>query len=261
MLQAHKNEWRLSDEASIWKTLWRIKASPKTLNLLQQKHVNIRPLCPVCSTDVETIEHAIFLCPFVVQCCVALNKAIRCALGLSFSQWLENTLALCNKEQQAEIVTLCWAIWRARNEVVCNKKSSTVNRVVAETKQYLTQWKLAQSRSTNALLQPQADGDGIVVWVKPQPDTVKVTVDAAIFENRDEIGFGVVARDSTGALIQAKIVIKQGLISPVLAEAMAVKEGLSWIDTLKWSRSVLESDCLVVVQAIRGLTPMRSHFG
>ncbi|XP_074346427.1 uncharacterized protein LOC141685211 [Apium graveolens] len=215
----------------------------------------------VCSTDVETIEHAIFLCPFAVQCWVVLNKAIRYVLGLSFSQYLENTLALCNKEQQTEVVTLCWEIWRARNEVVWNKKSSTVNRVVAETKQYLTQWKMAQSRSTNALLQPQADGDGAVVWVKSQPDTVKVTVDAAIFENRDETGFSVVARDSTGTLIQAKTVIKQGLISPVLAEAMAVKEALSWIDTMKWPRSVLESDCLVVVQAFRSLTPMRSHFG
>lgn len=136
-----------------------------------------------------------------------------------------------------------------------------MNRVVAETKQYLTQWKMAQSRSTNALLRPQADGDGDVVWAKPQPDTVKVTVDAAIFENRDETGFGVVARDSTGALIQTKTMIKQGLVSPVLAEAMAVKEALSWIDSMRWPKTVLESDCLVVIQAIRSLTPMRSHFG
>lgn len=55
LLQAQKNEWRLSDDAGIWKTLWRIKAPPKTLNLvwralafclptlvqLQQKHVNV----------------------------------------------------------------------------------------------------------------------------------------------------------------------------------------------------------------------------
>ncbi|XP_074351650.1 uncharacterized protein LOC141690778 [Apium graveolens] len=122
LLQAQKNEWRLNDEAI----------------QLQQKYANVRPLCPVCSTDVETIEHAIFLCPFAVRCWVVLNKAIRYVLGLSFSQWLENTLALCNKEQQAKVVTLCWAIWRAQNEVVWNKKSSTVNRVVAETKHYLT---------------------------------------------------------------------------------------------------------------------------
>lgn len=157
LLQAQKNEWRLSDEASIWKILWRIKAPPQTLNLvwraltyclptlvqLQQKHVNVGILCPVCSMDIETVEHAIFLCPFAVKCWSVLNNAIKCETGLNVSQWLENTLVSSNKEHRAEVVTLCWAIWRARNEKVWNKKTSTVNRVMAEANQYLIQWKMA----------------------------------------------------------------------------------------------------------------------
>lgn len=75
---------------------------------------------------------------------------------------------MSNINRRAEIVTLCWAIWRARNEMVWNKKASTVNRVVAMAREYLTQWKTAQVRSTTVLLQPMADGDGAMTWVKPQ---------------------------------------------------------------------------------------------
>lgn len=59
-----------------------------------------------------------------------------------------------------------------------------VNRLVAAAKEYLTQWKAAQGRSTNALLQPMVDGDGAFAWVKPQQYIVKITVDEAILTIR-----------------------------------------------------------------------------
>ncbi|KAL8104856.1 hypothetical protein AgCh_028866 [Apium graveolens] len=104
-----------------------------------------------------------------------------------------------------------------------------VNRVVVATKQYLTQWKAAQGRTFIAPLQPLIEGDGVVIWVKPKPNVVKVLVDAAIFADREEIGFGFVARNSAGELIEAKTVVHNRLTSPVTAEAMAMKEVLSWI--------------------------------
>ena len=39
------------------------------------------------------------------------------------------------------------------------------------------------------------EGDGASSWVKPQIDTTKISVDAAIFKDREEFGFGMVARD------------------------------------------------------------------
>lgn len=109
-----------------------------------------------------------------------------------------------NMNQKAEVITHCWAIWHARNDLVWNKKVSMVNKVVALSKEYLTQWKEAQSRTTTALLQPMFEGDGAQVWVKPQGNTVKITVDAAMFEDLNTYGIGLIARDSTGELIRAK---------------------------------------------------------
>lgn len=84
-------------------------------------------------------------------------------------------------EKYAEIIVLCWAIWRARNDLVWNQKSTSISRVVAAAKQYLTHWKVAQSRCSMALLRPQVEGDGACVWAKPLPNIVKVSVDAAVF--------------------------------------------------------------------------------
>lgn len=70
----------------------------------------------------------------------------------------------------------------------------------------------------------------------------------------------LVTRGSDGLLIETKALFHPQLVAPVLAEAMAVKEALSWRDSVRGERIMVESDCLVVVQAIRSTsTPMRSH--
>lgn len=72
-----------------------------------------------------------------------------------------------------------------------------------------------QGRNFIALLQPTKEGDGAITWVKTQPNVVKVTVDASIFGDREEIDFGFVARNSKGELIEARTVIHKMLASPV----------------------------------------------
>ncbi|KAL8157121.1 hypothetical protein AgCh_001998 [Apium graveolens] len=100
----------------------------------------------------------------------------------------------------------------------------------------------ANTKNQKIRRKPEANGDGVTSWAKPQPNTVKVSVDAAIFEDRSEAGFEMVARDSDGRLIEAKVLTESRCTSPVLAEAIAVKEALSWIDQNKWSSVTLESE-------------------
>ncbi|XP_063939145.1 uncharacterized protein LOC135148333 [Daucus carota subsp. sativus] len=161
----------------------------------------------------------------------------------------------------AQVFMVCWTIWRARNDLVWNQKYTKVGRIVAEAMQHLTQWNIAQSRWSQASLRPDVEGDGASVWARPLPNKVKVSVDAAVFNDRDAVGFGLIARGTDGRLITAKSIVHPHLVSPVTAEAMAIKEALSWIDDMQWPHVTVESDCLVVVQAIRSKTPMRSHLG
>ena len=75
------------------------------------------------------------------------------------------------------------------------------------------------------------------------------------------MGFGLVARDCQGDLIEAKAIFHPSIMSLIMAEAMAFKEALSWMDLRKWHEATVESDCLGVVQAIRSQVVMRSYFG
>lgn len=44
------------------------------------------------------------------------------------------------------------------------------------------------------------------------------------------VGFGIIVRDSEGLLIEVKALCYPHLVTPMLTEAMAIKEALSWID-------------------------------
>lgn len=170
-------------------------------------------------------------------------------------------LDVVEPSKHAEIISLCWSIWRSRNDLVWNQKFTSVNRTVAAAKQNLVQWKVTQGRLFTTPLQPSFEGDGATTWVKPQPNKIKVSVDASVFEDRGGVGFGFVARDSEGALVEAKAIFHPNLVTPIMAEAMAFKEALSWMEEHGWYDATVESDCLGVVQAIRSRMAMRSYFG
>lgn len=166
---------------------------------------------------------------------------------VDFLSWLFSVLQSRNNIKKAEVITNCWAIWKVRNTLVRNKKKSPFNRVVAASIEYLTQWKEAQGRGYSVSLQQLLDGDGTSSWVKPQRNTIKVTVDATIFKDREAFGIGLVARDYTVRTVQARSKLFQGLVDPQVAEIMAIKEALSWLPQTNWTQVVIEFDCLTAV--------------
>lgn len=64
----------------------------------------------------------------------------------NISDWFIKMVDMCNNGKRAAMVTTCWAVWKARNDLVWNQKHSLVNRVVATAKQYLIQCKFTQGR-------------------------------------------------------------------------------------------------------------------
>uniref|UniRef100_A0A803Q7E0 RNase H type-1 domain-containing protein n=1 Tax=Cannabis sativa TaxID=3483 RepID=A0A803Q7E0_CANSA len=117
---------------------------------------------------------------------------------------------------QCLVVVLCWAIWKAWND-----KSSQL-----------------------------AAGDGAEWWRPPVSNGVKVNVDAAVFEGSQGYGFGAVARNEIGYLIEGFTGSYLGVVRPELAEAIGVREALSWIKAKRCQQVTLESDCLLAIQAI-----------
>lgn len=275
LIQAQKGLWRLSDSSSVWRDIWRIKAPPKVLNLiwralsnclptktnLQAKHVPVTAMCPICGGEEETVLHALVVRPLTNSCWHRRDRTYQGVDADSFGGWLKLTLDRSKKEDHAEIVSLCWSIWNARNQFVWDNKKASVDGLLASMRQYLVEWSNTQKFSTQALYQFVEHGDGARVWVRPKIGAVKVTVDAATFAENSSYGIGVLARNDTGEVIYGRSELFRGNVRPDFAEAMAVKAALSWCKVSKGQEMVVETDCLSVVQAIRSSVSMSSPFG
>lgn len=103
--------------------------------------------------------------------------------------------------------------------------------------------------------------DGNVHWQRPQEGTIKVNTDAALFADPNYYSYAMIARDHDGRLVEALSSCKQGCINPELAEAIGIMEALSWVKSKDWQRVVIETDCLVVTQAIRSSSINLSYLG
>lgn len=71
---------------------------------------------------------------------------------------------------------------------------------------------------------------------------MKCNIDAVEFGER--VGFGAVVRDYNGAFVAVAGSRLECGNDPYLAEAMAVREALSWLKGLGWTNIDFESDCL-----------------
>lgn len=72
---------------------------------------------------------------------------------------------------------------------------------------------------------------------------------------------GWVARNSDGRIVEARTYCKPERVDSGLDEALGVKEVLSWIKCSGGMNMEVETDNLVVVQAIRSSVQMPSGFG
>lgn len=70
--------------------------------------------------------------------------------------------------------------------------------------QNVEQWRNAQVESNIALFSNWLEKDGASHWVKPQVDTIKVLVDATIFEKHLASDFGMVVGNSNEEMVYAK---------------------------------------------------------
>ncbi|KAM6543667.1 hypothetical protein CsatB_008114 [Cannabis sativa] len=177
-----------------------------------------------------------------------------------FANWFGEALLKDTTTVVEERAMIAWKIWLARNDILWSNKTTTVYEVVRSARTNLDSWKNAQVQRTAPLLNVN-HSNGMEHWMKPMNHKLKINVDGAIFEAENCFGVGCVIRDQTARLVEAISISKHGGVTPEIAEAIGVKEALSWIKKKALSDVEIETDSLVVVQAINGGVTMTSQFG
>uniref|UniRef100_A0A803QA67 RNase H type-1 domain-containing protein n=1 Tax=Cannabis sativa TaxID=3483 RepID=A0A803QA67_CANSA len=198
-----------------------------TMVQLRTKHLHVSSLCPVCQSEDETILYRLVSSPESTLCWNRVGIGTSSTPDNTFLDWCIISFKALDVEKRCVLAMICWAIWEARNDLVWNKKT----------------------------------GDGAEHWILPQVNSIKINVDTTMFERENGFGFGMVARDSNGFLIEGRTTFLTGQVEPKVAEAMVVREALSWIKDHQWQSTSLETVCLLVVQVLGCTFSMISLFG
>ncbi|KAK6157301.1 hypothetical protein DH2020_011549 [Rehmannia glutinosa] len=178
----------------------------------------------------------------------------------SFSQWLFRVLSCCKEEDVALILFILWSIWKQRNEEFWNKTHLSPEATVYAAKSFLYDWVQAKMVKGNVFLQEQADIK-CPLWHKPPSLSFKCNVDAAIFQKENMVGFGMILRNDMAEFVVCRTTCLQGIPSVKEAEAMGLKEALSWIKELQLNLVSFEVDAKGVADSIRGDDLDLSEFG
>lgn len=239
--------------AGIWKLeippkskifLWQVctNSLPTALNL-RKKHVDCPITCILCQKEYETAKHLFADCDLAKAVWRNLNYTLP-QIGVSTAaEWITASLTSLDKQSSHLLVTCCWSIWKARNDMVWNHKTTSPDVIIERAKAYLQDWRnfAAADSHINQLAHPT-----LQTWEKPMNGWFKMNIDVALDYSRGVTGFGWIVRDDKGSFIAAKCLSVRGTYQPKEAEAIAVSEALSWLKTTNMDKVQLETDSLLV---------------
>ncbi|XP_030497977.2 uncharacterized protein LOC115713630 [Cannabis sativa] len=274
-IQENKGQWSTAMESSFWRVFWKTKVPPKVLHFawkavcgclptrvqLQTKHVPVQLQCVFCNREEESIMHVLVHCQFARSCWFRSAVSLGQVAAATFGDWLQDVLSRGHVGMFEEALMTSWSIWKARNDLLWNKKAQVAADVVFSARTVFNHWNNARSNRFEplpAIVNTLCTSEH---WIAPEMNWVKVNVDGAIFASTQSYGVGGIARGSDGRLIEAFCLHKADCVQPSLVEAIGVKEALSWIKEKGWQRIILEADSLVVVQALESNVEMQSVFG
>lgn len=246
-----------AESRNIWERLWKLAIPGKikihgwrVLNgfipcrcILSKRHIGDNGDCPMCPSGYEDIKHMMFTCDRA--------KTIWNFLGVwrqieelaqgdrSGQQMIEEVIKGGRKVPSLNNVDLSWCFWWERRSFVHGEPVQNPHRsamsIVALTCNYI--------RSKNRTIKMRKE------WKKPFEGKLRVNIDAGFAAGSGSTE--VVIRDSSGGFIEASMSYLPAVLDAQMAEAYALKEGLSLAHHIGCRNFTVQSDCLEVVETTK----------
>lgn len=153
------------------------------------------------------------------------------------------------KYQCAMVGMFCWGLWVRRNKWVWEKVVMSIFGVKHMAMQLLSEWNRARMKEEE---HQNRSGTRNRNWSKPSAGWVKVNIDAACPQGCNFVVVACVVRDGCGSFLRAHSNIITGVRTPREAEAMSMREALSWVKNWRSTQCVFESDSKLLIDAIHG---------
>lgn len=171
--------WSISIPPKLWIFLWSLcqNAIPTRENLYRRRIIP-EPLCPFCSTHMETTEHLFLLCKWTKPIWTDPRINIHCQPSniRRFDIWLMEVFQGKQGLPEQELAsTVFWNIWKSRNKFIFRAKPPQTADLVdlaQEHQRNFSRWQIrtkANPKIHNELGQ----------WKPPEGDALKLNVDAS----------------------------------------------------------------------------------
>jgi ribonuclease HI len=187
----------------------------------------------------EDMRHALITCSHARR----FWEEARSWLDIELPRLHPNTWAkdiLCDQrftdQDRAKIITVMWSIWQSRNRWKHDQELIDPVHSVKLTREALSLLEIPRQQ----IVLP---GHG---WRPPELEFIKINTDGAINVADDKGGAGGVARSSC-RFIGAWSKPLLGVTNPLVAESLAVRDGVLFAKIRGLTHVVLETDCLEVV--------------
>ncbi|KAL4281182.1 hypothetical protein GQ457_03G016830 [Hibiscus cannabinus] len=215
--------------------------------------------CPLCGVGFEDVLHVLRDCP---DSSAALrqdgfNGSLLFADQVMVVGWLGLAASSLSLSSFALLLSVLWGLWRRRNTWVHERSLYPLHLVVEDAVLLCLDY---TSASTSTRISPPAAA-APPRWRPPPVGSVKVNVDGAFLPSARLGAIGVIARDSSGAVLGsfAKPIPIQGPAST--AEVTALFAGLEFSVANAWPSALIESDAAVLVNKLHQPTADLSLLG
>jgi ribonuclease HI len=166
----------------------------------------------------------------------------------SARNWLFAMMESLPRDDFARVAVTLWAIWYARRKIVHEGEFQSPLSTHLFIENYLRDLSIAGTTKGKAVKEATKHPR----WVPPREGTVKLNVDAAMAKDGCGGAVGVVCRDGAGVFVGAATLTIKGISDPATLEAIACREALALASDLQLQRVTVASDCLAVVNAMKG---------
>jgi len=212
--------------------------------------------CPCCESEDETIIHTLWECPAAID--VWGGKAScfhKCSYAApDFKVLFEYFLHRFNKEQLALMAVISKRIWLKRNswvfEEIFAHPDNVMNDSISTQDDYRRCMKSSQTSADRTIPCNRQSR-----WLPPPDGFIKVNSNASVNENQGWVGLGIVARDNNGFVLGEKIVTKEMVAEPSIAEAIGALCAMQFCQESGFFDVLFEGDATLVVKGINSSLP------
>jgi ribonuclease HI len=243
-----------STQKQIWSALWKLHVMPKVRvfwwrvlrgilpveSTLKHRHIVQIGRCKICLAADEDLFHALITCDHARRFWDEAQSWLDFSLPrLHPHTWSRDILCdlRFSDSDRAKIITVMWAIWNSRNNWTHDKGFFDPVQSMKMAKEALAVLVLPKKHTTTL------PGYG---WRPPDDDIVKINTDGGLSLEARKGGAGGVAR-SKSTYLGAWSKPLLGITDPLIAEALALREGVLFAHLRGFQKVVMETDCLEVV--------------